>query len=118
MKAGVKDALRKAPERLMSKARVKAILKCLLNPIPGLELLPALVGQPLRDGLVQPRQLPLDLGQVGDVLPVGEVSLPVAAGQPHEELHARVARRVLEGDSMGFIIAFIAVHGSGPELYP
>ena len=52
------------------------------------------------------------------MLPAGEVRLPVAAGQPHEELHARVARRVLEGDSMGFIIAFIAVHGSGPELYP
>ena len=80
--------------------------KCLLNPIPGLELLPALVGQPLRDGLVQPRQLPLDLGEVGEVLPAGEVRLPVAAGQPHEELHAGVARRVLEGDSMGFIIAF------------
>ena len=65
---------------------------------PGLELLPPLLGQPFRDGLVQPRQLPLDLGEVGDVLPVGEVSLPVAAGQPHEELDPRVARRVLKGE--------------------
>ena len=64
---------------------------CLTVSEPGLELLPALVGQPLRDGLVQPRQLPLDLGQVGN-LPVG-VHLPV--GKPHEELNAGVARRAL-----------------------
>ena len=71
-------------------------------PQPQLELLPPVVGQSLRDGLVQPRQLPLDLGQVGD-LPVGQVRLPV--GQPHEELDAGVARGVLGGDSIAKCLA-------------
>ena len=39
------------------------------------------------------------------MLPAGQVRLlPVAAGQPHEELHARVARRVLKGGDSGVII--------------